>query len=102
MRPEIETLATLLDEAEALLRTYEHFQWADWLSKDARRIRNLDFYGVEHLLSAYGGMGSFNDIILHTTTQDDKHLTETHVEERFDMLRSQIYSLAKKFQNEEI
>ena len=57
MHPDIEALATNLEEAEALLRKHRIFRWADWLEKDARFIRNLDFYGIEHLLSAFGGMG---------------------------------------------
>jgi hypothetical protein len=28
-------------------------------------VRGLDLYGVEHLLSAFGGMGSINDLVIH-------------------------------------
>ncbi len=36
-----------------------------WLAKDATLIRNGEFYGIEHLLSAFGGMGSLNALVLH-------------------------------------
>lgn len=68
MHPNIKILAQYLDQAEALLLRYGQVQWADWLRKDARLIRALDFYGIEHLLAAYGGMGSFNDVVLQEMT----------------------------------
>jgi hypothetical protein len=64
MHPDIELLVLKLREAEQLLRDHNQRQWADWLAKDAHRIHQLDFYGVEHLLSAFGGMGSLNDLVL--------------------------------------
>jgi hypothetical protein len=60
MPSEIDALAQMLDQAEALLRSYGQVRWAEWLTKDERLIRSLDGYGLEHLLSAYGGMGSLN------------------------------------------
>jgi hypothetical protein len=34
--------------------------WADWIARDIREWR--ESRGVKHHLSAYGGMGSFNDV----------------------------------------
>jgi hypothetical protein len=64
MHPDIEALVQKLREAEKVLRAYHESRWADWLASDADRIHRLDFYGVEHLLSAFGGMGSLNDVVL--------------------------------------
>jgi hypothetical protein len=50
-----------VDTAARLLRDSGPEHWATWLEKDARLIRQKDLYGVEHVLSAYGGMGSLND-----------------------------------------
>src|SRR4051812_41032599 len=53
-----------LGDAVSLLRGVQENFWADWLEKDADRIKNGDREGVDHLLSAFGGMGSFNDLII--------------------------------------
>ena len=58
----IDELVSALDEIVALLRDSNEAHWAAWLEKDRRLIANGDFYGVEHLLQAFGGMGSINDI----------------------------------------
>ena len=38
--------------------------WADWLAESRRQILAHDGWGLTHLLGAYGGMGSFNDLQL--------------------------------------
>lgn len=101
MHPDIEILAQYLDQAEALLRCYGQVQWAKWLSTDARLIRALDFYGVEHLLAAYGGMGSFNDVILQRNDSGVPAKIDAADNEHLDKLRSEIYNLARKLKSEE-
>ena len=36
--------------------------WADWLGSSLQQIMAHDGNGLSHLLRAYGGMGSFNDL----------------------------------------
>jgi hypothetical protein len=62
---EVQGLAESLESASDFLQKYGVSSWASWLAKDAKLVRNGDFYGVEHLLSAFGGMGSLNDLVLH-------------------------------------
>lgn len=62
---EVQSLAESLEFASDFLLKYGVPSWASWLAKDARLVRNGDFYGVDHLLSAFGGMGSLNDLVLH-------------------------------------
>ena len=57
-----DSLLVNLDQAIAMLRIGPTDHWADWLESDATRIRAGDPKGLSHLLSAYGGMGSINDI----------------------------------------
>jgi hypothetical protein len=57
-------LLDALDEAEELLRSSGEAHWADWLSRGARDVRARAFEGVEHVLRAFGGMGSINDVVL--------------------------------------
>jgi hypothetical protein len=58
-----EQLLNTLAEAESLLRSHGEEHWASWLRRDAALIRASDGFGLEHLLRAFGGMGSFNDLI---------------------------------------
>jgi hypothetical protein len=103
MHPEIETLATLLEEAECLLRRHDVTHWAEWLHKDATRIRGLDLYGLEHLLSAFGGMGSLNDLILARPKEDDPSILDTSPDdEKFQGLLSRIRELAGRLYREEV
>jgi hypothetical protein len=71
---DIDALVAMLDEAVLLLHDAGDAHWSNWLAKDAALIRRHDLYGVEHLLSAYGGMGSFNDFVvgLHWVNDSSK------------------------------
>jgi hypothetical protein len=59
------SLLAAASEASELLRRYGEDRWASWLDMDAERIRRGDRYGVDHLLTAFGGMGSLNDLVIH-------------------------------------
>ncbi len=102
MNPEIRELAEMLETAQALLAKHEEYHWSDWLAKDARRVRNLDLYGVEHLLSAFGGMGSINDLIIHPINGHSIHVSEVDsVNEKLRLLLKKISTLANKLYGEE-
>lgn len=70
--------------------------WADWLAKDAKLIRFHDGFGLEHLLAAYGGMGSLNDVVLQLISAGAGVLVPRDDNERFDELRRQIYDVATR------
>ena len=57
----IEELLGALDSAIGTLRGKGETHWSTWLQADRDRIALGDFHGVEHLLGAFGGMGSFTD-----------------------------------------
>lgn len=57
MGPKTARLVGLLERLAPLLSNH----WREWIEKDLAEIRAGDFYGVEHFLSAFGGMGSIND-----------------------------------------
>lgn len=57
-------LLSNLDEAIGLLRDAGETHWRSWLERDRERIAKGDPHGLESLLRAYGGMGSFNDLVL--------------------------------------
>jgi hypothetical protein len=91
MHEDIEALARELDDGASLLQKHALAQWADWLRKDSAFIRKGDFYGIEHLLAAFGGMGSISDLVL-PDPQDDA---------RFRSLRSSIYAQAEALRREQ-
>ena len=102
MNSEIETLASMLDETAELLRESGFVGWSEWFVIDAKRIRSLDFFGIEHLLTASGGMGSFNDVVLHSRNEDGSPSHALHAEnEKLDSLRTSIYNIANKLAHEE-
>ena len=96
-------LADMVDEASGVLRRQGLLGWADWLAADAARIRRLDFFGVEHLLSAYGGMGSLNDVALAPEQENRGRSSDlaTGTDHRYALL-SEIHVLAEELRREEL
>ena len=56
-------LAALLSRAIALLEAHGETSWATWLRADRERIVHGEAARLGHLLSAFGGMGSLNDVV---------------------------------------
>ncbi|MEY2435163.1 MAG: hypothetical protein QOC92_4888 [Acidimicrobiaceae bacterium] len=55
----------LVDDLETMLQWLDdrdESHWATWLGESRRQILAHDGNGLSHLLRAYGGMGSFNDL----------------------------------------
>jgi hypothetical protein len=63
-------LLASLTQAIALLNDARELHWAEWLEKDRKLIEAEDFYGIEHLLSAFGGMGSFSDVAVQPSAKN--------------------------------
>ncbi len=92
--------AELLAAADALgelLRWYGEQHWAEWVIRDRQRIQDGDAYGIEHLLSAYGGMGSLNDVVIdprngHRIAEQDINAAN----ERLRQLSSRTYTAAMR------
>ncbi|WP_142277442.1 DUF6966 domain-containing protein [Mycobacterium timonense] len=61
-------LLGVLDELIDKLPTFDTGtgcqRWVTWLARSRQRIARGDPHGIDELLSAYGGMGSFNDLEL--------------------------------------
>jgi hypothetical protein len=59
-----EELRSKLTQVARLLEQIGEERWAAWLRADLASIQRGDAHGLDHLLSAYGGMGSLNDLIV--------------------------------------
>jgi Domain of unknown function (DUF6966) len=90
-----------LDETVALLRRHAEQHWADWLAADRARIAEGDRYALDHLFSAFGGMGSLNDLVLQGP--DPAHSFDDELRSANDRLwdlRDAIWRAGKEVQAE--
>lgn len=82
-------LLVKLDELVLLLRTHAEQRWADRLDHDRRALVQYDANALDPLLGAYGGMGSFVDLIIHPMNGHSVTMDMTgEVNERLSKLRS--------------
>lgn len=64
MGPMTEQLIDVLDQLATVLESDGDTHWSQWIRKARAHVMNSDYYGIEYLLSGYGGAGSFSDLIL--------------------------------------
>ena len=64
----VDRLLATLNSSVALVRSSEQQFWADWIESAGEGIAQRDPHGLDHLLGAYGGMGSLNDLYLGRET----------------------------------
>jgi hypothetical protein len=92
-------LVEALDQLVALLRRYEIKHWADWFARDRQLIASGDAYGATHILSAYGGMGSINDLmILPENGHPIARADVKDVNESLMQLSGRVSALARRIQ----
>ena len=63
-------------ELTEFLRSFGEDGWADWVDRDVARIRAGDRYGIDHLLTAFGGMGSLSDLLIHPVNGYDVQMAD--------------------------
>jgi hypothetical protein len=98
MGPKTEELICVLDQLAAMLESDGDTHWSLWMRKARARLMDSDYSGIEYLKSAYGGMGSFNDLILGQSDENGVPCWKPgHVElnERFDELRNEAAKLVE-------
>jgi len=94
-------LVTILEEMTNLLADHSERNWADWIAQDIAWIRQGDGYGVLHFLSAFGGMGSLNDVVFHPLNGNVATTLEARpINERFQALKSEAYLLATSLRHD--
>jgi hypothetical protein len=97
MGPKTEELICILDQLAIVLESDGDTHWSFWMRKARALLLASDYYGIEYLLSAYGGMGSLNDLILGQSYVDGVlSWNPGHVElnEKFTELRNNAEQLA--------
>ena len=97
MGPNTSSLVVVLSELIELLERDNETHWSKWMRKAKSRIEASDYSGITHLLGAYGGMGSFNDLILGQSLQRGKIVwkdNQAELNEELSRLRSEAWELA--------
>jgi hypothetical protein len=99
---DMEALVQLLIACETLLRSVGEKFWANKIQTALRKSEcEIDTYLLEKILSWYGGMGSFNDLMI---SEFNDHLVKSKDEEKLNdelnRLRNQIYQEAVHLKRE--
>ena len=103
MTTDLDELLKILDEIIQLLEADGEQHWSKWMRQSRDRLQNADYSGIEHLLSAYGGMGSFNDLVICQGYENGEfRLKDGYVEknDRLSELRSKAWELADAIQRD--
>lgn len=104
MKSKKEELIRILDSLVELLKSEGETHWATWMSQARTLLRSSDFSGIARLLAAYGGMGSFNDLILCQGRENGVFAWKKgHIEknEKLSLLRSRAWDLAEAIRREQ-
>lgn len=91
----ISDLTADLDSLIDLLNHADEQHWSRWFRAARQDVANRDAHGLIRILEAYGGMGSFKDLVIHPQNGDAISPDEIGpVNERLDALRTRIYRVA--------
>ena len=105
MTDSIQKLSETLDEIIQLLEASGEKHWANWMLEAKDCLKYSDDYGIEHILAAYGGMGSFTDLVLYQKVEDGqmKMTVFNRIRNnRLSKLRSRAWEIANAIRRESI
>lgn len=88
-------LIKYLDKLISLLKSVNEKHWELYFVNAKSEIVNEDFHGIELLLSSYGGMGSFNDLLINAKNNNKTK----SINKKLNKIRSEIYILASDIKN---
>ena len=89
-------LMSTLDEVTGLLRDVGEESWLSWLRLRMAEMKCRDISGLDRLLRSYGGMGSFNDLVIHPINGHRIDADDLNaVNDRLVQLRQRCWELAR-------
>jgi len=103
MATKLDKLIDTLNEIIQLLESDGEEHWSEWLRRSRAQLLNSDYSGIEHLRSAYGGMGSFTDLVIGQSYENGEFKwKEGYAEknERLNELRGKAWELADAIRRE--
>lgn len=92
-----EPLLDVLSHLAALLEKHGEHWWSKVVREDPQQLRSGYSYALDHLLSAFGGMGSLSDLVLHPINGHD--VSEANIEvsnEQLAALLERVWSEASE------
>jgi hypothetical protein len=92
LAPDIASMKTVLQKIVNLLRSGGCEDWAARMEKLSSEIEENSEYATSQILALYGGMGSFNDIVL---CSNGRPLIKENDE--LDGLRGELYDLCYSY-----
>ncbi|WP_263264143.1 hypothetical protein [Pseudomonas sp. RIT-PI-S] len=98
MGPKTEALIGVLEQLAGLLEHDGNTHWGHWARVARARLLDSDYAGITSVLSAYGGMGSLNDVVLGSSFEDGVFSWKpgyVDLNETFDRLRRDAAELAR-------
>jgi hypothetical protein len=98
MGPKTTELVRVLDQLATILESDGEQHWRAWMLQAKTRLEQSDYSGIAHLLGAYGGMGSFNDLVLGQTLANGRFAWKAghnELNKRLGALRSKAWELAQ-------
>jgi hypothetical protein len=98
MEPKTAQLIAVLEQIIQVLDSDGEKHWRKWMVSARLRLVSSDYSGVEHLLKAYGGMGSFNDLVIGQSMLGGRFSWKAgsqEANEKLNALRSKAYELAQ-------
>jgi hypothetical protein len=104
MGPKTAELIDVLEELAILLESDGDNHWSRWMRKAKTLLQASDYSGITYLRSAYGGMGSFNDLILGQSRVDSVFSWKPgykELNERLDELRNKASQLGAEIQRDQ-
>lgn len=100
-------LLKCLADTVVLLRLNNQSCWADWFEEVHNWIGGGDHHAVEQLGKAFGGMGSFNDLVLQSRTPRHEYPyvvcwseNDIKANERLAALRTRMFELLIEIRRE--
>lgn len=85
-----EELIKELEELIHFLDSQNESHWSLWFRRCHKMLINSDYSGIPRILGAYGGMGSFNDLVLTKKLPDGSTSLCPNENDNLDRLRNSI------------
>lgn len=101
MKDNVDELILKIEKLIDLLDKFHIDFWSSRFKESLRMINNRDFHGIELILSCFGGMGSFNDLVISKYNGDNiKEENEDSINKELKKLSNEIYTLANNIKRD--
>ena len=93
-------LVTDLERLVALLHRHGEEHWSGWARRSLAELENRDARGLYRVRQAYGGMGSFNDLVLDGASPESRRQANTDLHALRERVFEDVTALLHDLANE--